>query len=233
MSTDSWNCPFCNHAAVIRAGDKTSQLAHLGIANTHGTCALYVRFIVCPNGECKQFVLDVSLHETHANAMGEMVPHAVMRHWRLVPDSNAKVYPDFVPAAIREDYQEACAIRGRSPKSAATLARRCLQGMIRDFWEVSARRLIDEIEEIKDKLHRKTWEAIDAVRHVGNIGAHMEKDINLIIEVEPGEAGLLIGLIETLIEDWYIARYDRQKRLDAIIEMKGQKKAQQKPPEAG
>ncbi|WP_372445280.1 hypothetical protein [Clostridium estertheticum] len=41
-----------------------------------------------------------------------------------------------------------------------------------------------------------TWEAIDAVRTIGNIGAHMEKDINQIVDVESSEAALLI---ETLI----------------------------------
>ncbi|MCP1830281.1 hypothetical protein ACVIHH_005106 [Bradyrhizobium sp. USDA 4518] len=34
-------------------------------------------------------------------------------------------------------------------------------------------------------------DAIDAVRIVGNIGAHMEKDVNLIVDIEPGEAQML------------------------------------------
>ncbi len=233
MEPFSWNCPFCNHAAIIRGSDRTVTIAPLRIDNARGEHLVYVRFIVCPNRKCKQFVLDVGLEKAHYNPTnGEMISDESIHHWRMIPDSDAKVFPDFVPAPILEDYQEACAIRERSPKSAATLARRCLQGMIRDFWNVRPGRLLDEIDKIKDEVHTKTWEAMDAVRHVGNIGAHMEKDINLIVEVDPGEAGLLIGLIETLIEDWYIARYDREKRLKAIIEMSNQKKAQQKPPEA-
>ena len=47
-----------------------------------------------------------------------------------------------------------------------------------------------------------TWAAIDAVRRVGNIGAHMEHDINVIVDVEPREAELLIGLVETLFREW-------------------------------
>jgi len=35
-------------------------------------------------------------------------------------------------------------------------------------------------------------EAIDYVRQIGNIGAHMEKDIDQVIPVEPDEAQLLI-----------------------------------------
>jgi hypothetical protein len=42
---------------------------------------------------------------------------------------------------------------------------------------------------------------------LGNIGAHMEADVNVIVDVEAGEAKLLIGLIETLVDEWYVARH--------------------------
>jgi hypothetical protein len=72
--------------------------------------------------------------------------------------------------------------------------------------------LKQEIAALKDKIDSGDWEAIDAVRKLGNIGAHMEKDVNTIIEVDPEEAQLLIGLIETLFEDWYITREQRARR---------------------
>jgi hypothetical protein len=83
--------------------------------------------------------------------------------------------------------------------------------------------LVDEIEQVKDKIDPLTWDAIEAVRKVGNIGAHMEKDINVIVDVEPHEAQLLIGLIETLIKDWYIAREERKMRLSQISELAKEK----------
>ncbi len=103
--------------------------------------------------------------------------------------------------------------------------RRCLQGMIRDFWKISKARLVDEIDAIKDKVDAETWDAIDAVRKIGNIGAHMEKDINVIVDVDPEEAQLLIGLIELLIKDWYIARHQRQQHLKAIVQVRDEKDA--------
>jgi hypothetical protein len=106
----------------------------------------------------------------------------------------------------------------------ATLARRCLQGMIRDFWSVSKNRLKDEIDEIRDKLDSTTGDAIDAVHTLGNIGAHMEKDINTIVDVDPGEAELLLQLIETLIKDWYITRHTRAERMAKLIEAAAAKK---------
>ena len=44
----------------------------------------------------------------------------------------------------------------------------------------------------------------------------MEKDINLIVEVDADEAGLLIQLIETLLEEWYVQRHERQQRMAKI-----------------
>jgi Domain of unknown function (DUF4145) len=97
--------------------------------------------------------------------------------------------------------------------------------MIRDFWGIKKARLFDEVEALKDLVDPLTWKAIDAVRSVGNIGAHMEKDINLVVDVEPGEAAKLVGLIELLIRDWYITRREREERLTEIVAL-GEAKAQ-------
>ena len=70
-------------------------------------------------------------------------------------------------------------------------------------------------------------EAIDAVRKVGNIGAHMEKDVNVIISIDPDEAQILIELIETLFEDWYMAQEQRKIRF-AKVKTLGDKKTQNK-----
>jgi hypothetical protein len=54
----------------------------------------------------------------------------------------------------------------------------------------------------------------------------MEKDINLIIEVDPGEAQALIELIEMLFAEWYVARHDRQQKLARVAAIANEKKAQ-------
>lgn len=66
-------------------------------------------------------------------------------------------------------------------------------------------------------------QAIDHVRTVGNIGAHMEKDIDLIVPVDPGEAQALIELIELLFEEWYGAREKRKERLARIAKINAEK----------
>src|SRR5262249_8606925 len=123
-------------------------------------------------------------------------------------------------------------IRDLSPKASAALARRCLQGMIRDFCKIQKKRLIDEIKELQDRVEKgdapkgvtqETVEAIDHVRSIGNIGAHMEKDVNLIVDIDPGEAQALIELIEMLLVDWYVARKHREDRLAKVAAIGKQK----------
>ena len=62
----------------------------------------------------------------------------------------------------------------------------------------------------------ETVDAMDHVRAIGNIGAHMEKDINVIIDVDAGEAQALIELIELLFEEWYVALNSRQAKLAKV-----------------
>ena len=138
-------------------------------------------------------------------------------------------FSEYVPEAIRRDYEEACLIRILSPKASATLSRRCLQGMIRDFHGVKRKRnLKQEIEAIKNKIDPQIWNAIDGLRKIGNIGAHMEKDVNLIVDVDPEEAQKLIKLNELLFREWYINREERRKLVQEVADIGKQKQAEKK-----
>jgi hypothetical protein len=93
--------------------------------------------------------------------------------------------------------------------------------MLRDFWQVQPGRLIDEFRQIKGPADPLTWEAIESVRRSGTIDAQMESEGAEIMDIAPGDAKLLIGLIETLIVDWYVGREERRKRLEKIREITG------------
>ena len=88
--------------------------------------------------------------------------------------------------------------------------------MIRDFHKITKQNLNQEINELRDKIDDGVWDAIDAIRKVGNVGAHMEKDINVVVDVDPEEAQLLLGLIEQLFQEWYVTRYEREKRIASV-----------------
>ena len=99
--------------------------------------------------------------------------------------------------------------------------------MVRDFRDVTTNNLRKAIDQIQDKVDPLTWDAIEAVRTVGNIAAHMEKDINLIVDIDQDEATRLIRLIELLINDWYIAREERKLKLEEMKQLGQQKKNEQ------
>ncbi|MBD3676789.1 MAG: DUF4145 domain-containing protein [Rhodobacteraceae bacterium] len=194
----------------------------------YGDVGISFYSVKCPNKECKQVTLEVRFFQVTND--GPRKIRRALHVWQLMPESGAKPQPDYIPAPIREDYLEACLIQSKSPKASATLARRCLQGMIRDFWEIKKGRLVDEIDTLQDRVDADVWEAINAVRKVGNVGAHMEKDIDLIVPVDPGEAGLLISLIEQLFEEWYVRREERRNRMALITSLAKEKDELKKRP---
>jgi hypothetical protein len=220
----NWRCPFCNYNAAI-----TSERLSIGThifdnGSKYGNRILKSVVVVCPNDECKEITLTSILMES-VWFNGRWTEGKEILKWQLLPPASIKPFPSYIPTAILADYREACLIRDLSPKASATLARRCLQGMIRDFWGVSRLRLIDEINEIRPHLDAVTCEAIDAVRNIGNVGAHMERDINLIVDVETQEAALLLGLIETLLTEWYVNRHERQERMQKLVAVAAEKTA--------
>lgn len=217
----SWTCPYCQQIATITDNNLSEGIHRFDENNRHDVpLYLQISVTVCPNRQCREFTINAALFDTEQVRSGDdwFFDSVPLLTWQLRPQSAAKPFPSYIPAPILQDYSEACLIRDLSPKASATLARRCLQGMIRDFWGISKSRLVDEINDLQGKVDSTTWQAINAVRSIGNIGAHMEKDINVILDVEPEEAALLVGLIEVLLEEWYIRRHDRNDHMRKIID---------------
>ncbi|WKW40790.1 DUF4145 domain-containing protein [Kosakonia cowanii] len=221
----AWKCPFCGMLSVHEKIEKKYDKFVAEVDSKYGEILFQSYVHVCPNPECKEFSYHVIASSTEWTPQGYQ-PINLIEKWQNRPQGIIKNYPPYIPEAILSDYKEAALIRDLSPKAAATLARRCLQGMIRDFWTVKEKNLFEEIKAIEDKVDSDTWAAIDAIRSIGNIGAHMEKDIDLIIDVDSEEAGMLISLIETLLSDWYVQRENRRQRSLAIVEIANHKKEQ-------
>lgn len=234
----NWTCPFCDRDQSVAESKFGTSIGGLGVyQNSEGPLALQHITIGCANPECKKVTVHVTVGHAEYNPNFGGLKFTTLTYLfnqRIIPGGVGKPQPDFIPQAIRRDYDEACLIRDLSPKAAATLIRRCLQGMIRDFSGISKNRLVDEIdalrEAVKDgsadrSITPETVEAIDHVRGVGNIGAHMEKDIDHIVPVDPGEAQALIDLVEMLFEEWYVAREKRQQQLAKIAGIADSKKA--------
>lgn len=223
MDSSKLFCLFCdcavpNHENTFREDEHYFLIRRPHFASEENLSdKITIQTMNCPN--CHKVSIDIV-------GVGSQFPNRIM-HFN--PISLAKAYPDYIPQTIRSDYEEAHAILNLSPKASATLSRRCLQGMIRDFWEISKARLVDEIDALKDLVDPGTKKVLDALRKLGNIGAHPEKDVNLIVDIEPNEARKLLKFIELLMQKWYIERHDNEQLLQDILDLDKDKQNQRKP----
>ena len=194
MDSSKLFCLFCgcsvpNHDDTFREDEHYFLISRPRFASEENfSDKITIQTMNCPN--CHKVSIDIV-------GVGSQFPNRIT-HFN--PISLAKAYLDYIPQTIRSYYEEAHAILNLSPKASATLSRRCLQGMIRNFWGISKARLVDEIDALKDIVDPSTKKVLDALRKLGNIGAHPEKDINLIVEIEPNEAHLLLKFIELLMQ---------------------------------
>ncbi|MEI6573306.1 MAG: DUF4145 domain-containing protein [Alphaproteobacteria bacterium] len=236
MSTAiNWTCPYCNRPQTSISENRYQTFTELYVGeNKFGKCGLQIESFACVNAECKELKITTRLRKYENTTSGRRALE-VIDEYQLRPKGGAKPQPDFIPLAIRQDYEEACLIMNLSPKASATLARRCIQGMINDFCGIQKKTLNEEINELENKvksgtapkgIDEDTIMAINAIRSIGNIGAHMSKDIDLIIDIDPDEASHLIQLIENLFEDWYIAREKKRQNLEKISMISEDKKVQ-------
>lgn len=232
----AWTCPFCQHVQTPTSAKLDIRSQYIDIDDSAlGHFGVRAKAVGCSNPDCKQVELKAELIAYgYSNATGPFVGTnpTVYQTWRLLPESSAKPWPDYIPQQIRDDYREACLVQTLSPKASATLARRCLQGMIRDFGQVKPGHLFHEIDRLADAVRDGTAPrdvsidsiaALTSVRKIGNIGAHMEADVDLIVSVDESEAQELIGLLELLLEEWYVERHKRTARFSRIGAIEAEK----------
>lgn len=226
-------CPYCGVEMEVPSENVMRSTTELTKDNALGAKTFVMLVEICPNLRCRGVRAALSMYPMREDNRGTLrVVLEPEREWQLIP-IGARALPDYVPAPIRREYEEASAVRVVSPNAAATLARRCLQLMIRDFWGITKGMLGAEIEALKEKVEPETWGAIDSVRKNGAIGAHLDKGANLIMEADRNEPEVLLSLIEYLIEDWYVARYKRQERLSALREAAPLLSQRPAPPKRG
>lgn len=233
---DNYICPFCGVAIPLTKD--THKATHVGFTPiVQGSISLQgpSRAQIeqenkqrSENGIMAHVVKCPSCEKTSIYGIG-ISGDIVDEKYLIYPKSNAKQYPEYVPQSIRKDYQEAFEILNISPKASATLSRRCIQGMIRDTQGIHAGNLASEINQLEGKIQLDQWAAIDAARKLGNIGAHMEKDTSIIVDIDPEEAELLLELVEYLIYEWYISKHESSLMMDKIKQLSEKKESLRRP----
>lgn len=244
VSNEIINCPFCGEdypfttefESCHNVGNGNRCLFGIDGSVTRNDLPHYksvyeATITRCPY--CKEEYLKIKHGEVVSYKFTEETDPKLIPNIR--PKSIHKFFPDYVPQAIREDYEEACSILNLSPKAAATLARRALEGMILDCWQIPAKAkgsLKREIDELQGKIPPKQWDAVDALRKLGNIGAHMEINTSVIVDIDPGEAEKLLILIEHLVQQWYVARHEEEELYKNIVGINDAKENERKNADA-
>lgn len=114
-----------------------------------------------------------------------------------------------LPADVRQDYDEAASILGRSPRGAGALLRLSLQKLMPHLGE-DGKNINDDIASLVSKgLDPGIQQALDALRVIGNNAVH-PGELDLRDDAET--VGSLFGLINFIVEQ----RISHPKKLDAL-----------------
>ena len=153
---------------------------------------------------CQEVHIEIALADPQVRQLIE---------WRQVHPvgANRGPVPKEVPAAIAQDYIEACNVLPTSAKASAALGRRCLQNILhhqsykgRDL-NAEIDLLLGETDPLK-AIPRRLRDTIDAIRSYGNFSAHPVTDRTAlqIVGVEPGEAEWCLEILEECFEHFYV-----------------------------
>ena len=178
----SWNHLFKFHSDDGRLLPQSTYALEEG-----QNCVFHVDWMNCPNAECRHLIIRgvawavrYGVPQQHPSATWFILPRKTTRPVDPVVLSERPEYA--------KDYREAAAILEDSPKMSATLSRRILAELLKDFGGYDQHRLSSRIEAFtKDASNPKGLrDNLDYLREIGDFGAHAQKDdvTGSIIEVE-------------------------------------------------
>ena len=240
METVVWNCPWCGHDQVANRESWTSQeVSTERDVGKYTGLRIVVNWTTCLNSKCGEVSVQACMEEVKVNR-AVMGPRGFLAtkvrdldRWYLWPKSRARPLPSYLPEGVRSSYEQACYCEEQAPAASATMARRTLHEMLRDFCGSKGRNLKEDIDTLKKQVAEgngpngvlaDSVDRLHSLREMGNIGAHLERGTNeIIIDVEKDEPRILIEMIELLVEQWYVQREHRKsmnQRFDEMIKKK-------------
>lgn len=208
-------CPSC--AIGVRLPISGSSDVYVAEHPTEKQWGFDIAEAFCP--ECNAFIV-LLRHGTYwqqgfgDEASRELYPQ---QEEVIYPRRRSKPISPDVPERYRADFAEAFACLDVSPKACAAVARRVLQDVLENHFQIPSGSLDKQIAAFvaTPGVPGILTEQIDAVRKIGNFGAHPLKNTNTgeVLDVEPGEAEWLLGTLEALFEFAFVQpkRLERQK----------------------
>lgn len=215
----SCKCPHCHVAFSAQQDtidlDKDAE-AHWVVSRVQ--CPTCNRFVLQLRAGKAGYYPNSSTMASFATSLSKLIrPEVELPH----------SIPQGTPKHIAQDYIEATIVRNYSPNASAALSRRCLQSILRDvaskqISDFKPGNLADEIERVinSNTLPPYLSLEIDAVRNIGNFAAHPEKSATtgLIIDVEPDESEWNLGIVDRLLQFYFVESAESAKRRAALNE---------------
>jgi hypothetical protein len=198
----NFTCPHCDRMAQFPG---TGLWIHGRFSDSAGV--LWVNMLQCPNPDCRGVVMAATPVDG---------PDENYRPVEILPMATVHPPDALIPAPVRADLFEARRCSNvQANKATVVLCRRALQGACVDQGASPKKNLRDQIEEVVagNKVHGSLKEWADAIRLVGNSGAHPGDDG--LEEVTAEEADDILAFTEEFMELTYVARERVRQRLAA------------------
>lgn len=125
-----------------------------------------------------------------------------------------------VPAPWRDEYIEAASIQVLSPKSAAALLRRIVDGMLREKTPpATVHQMIEAMR--PPALPDYVWNGLHDLRDFGNWGAHPKwTNVGQLVEIEPSEVDMCFEVVDAMFDHWYVGPKREVERQARVAERK-------------
>lgn len=224
----NWQCPSCKKNIILAnsdLNDKEERNRVLTASNdSNGFFVSREQIIGCRL--CGFFVATVGLYRPQLSPQkgpqlggdGKAIRIQTYREVQLYPLGLPWEFPaGSVPDFIVQDLSEASAIVDSSPRAAMVLARRCLQDLIRNYYKIIKKTLHEELLAIKGKPASEAWDALMAIKGLGNDGAHPADDPALSPEISASEAAHAIDIMRYVIELTYVEQHRRTEALQKMV----------------
>jgi hypothetical protein len=238
LGFQKWTCPYCKQSSQLEESEIRRQFLTYeegdGDGGTQNVKAI-LEAKPCHNRLCLRVTVETTLDSIDPSPINPRIAKRIHHHQYPELKNSGPEYPNCVPKILQQELKEAYLICKISAKSSATLSRRCLQWILRDYFQTAPARLVDEIKSIKNhsKISKDLFDALNGIRDIGNVGAHPEDDVNVMVDVQENEAEDILAVIDLLITETYIADDTASKKYQSIQTARNRiKKAKSAPPAA-
>ena len=209
-------CPYCGVGFRVEWDEYTIPVSSNEDEWDEG---FNVKFTFCP--ECNNFIIRL---QKGTDYDGE----------DITVSDDILVYPKFpiskqlnkyVPEKYRDLFTEASQVNSISPRASATLSRYLLQMILHEGLNIKKKNLEQEIIELEAIPHIPTplVSMLQIMRRIANFGAHPKKSTNSneIVEVESGEADVMLQLLEELLDFVFVKPKQQDEFMENIKEKYG------------